>query len=472
MQDMLTMRDFSYNPVISFRGIVLGILREYDEEDDNEPCVLICSASRRGRTYTPLLLQLDITDSNANKLKRLQCGEIVSGEVAYQNHILGIIRSSEVLTFKKGLLSSELQPVMFPNSSSCLFQTKKLLAEAFGDYESFLHFIPFEFLPVADYYTNFRILLKSGLGKLHSSLVSISFYGMTIKRIRKPRPKESCKHYLCLLYHETERMELPQLVTCGVCKQEQNAPDEQEADEKLAAGDVFMASNLPILQALAREGTAILECGEAVTWKKLNSEALSQILPVLYDGLLDFMYGRRLCWEFIFPDLRARDTLPDVMLLVRDRMDRLGIAPTQRIHGYWGRYHLYMTALGPKTTNIPKITIIMPDFATSCHDPDEIFKPIRNWQKLEAVWDNWIKYYFSSLPARIFVMPDDLAPELFPVEGCSVSIAEEPRILEGPFRPDENTWNLVCQWIRHNVEVLKTGYLWVKTRYGRKRFRL
>lgn len=49
-------------------------------------------------------------------------------------------------------------------------------------------------------------------------------------------------------------------MTCGVCKQGQNAQDEQGAVERLATGDVFAASNLPILQALARYGTAILEC--------------------------------------------------------------------------------------------------------------------------------------------------------------------------------------------------------------------
>lgn len=211
MQDILSTQDYSYNPVISFCSIIIGILREYDEEDDNEPCVLICSASRSSRTYMPLLLKLEITDANADKLKGLKCGEIVSGELVYQDHVNGIIRSSEVLTLKKDLIFSDLQSGMPQNSSSCLFQTKILLDEAFGDYESFLHFVPFEFLPVSDYYTNFRRLLKSGLGRTHSSLVFISFKGSTIKRLLNSHPNDSCKHYLCLLYHKTKGGNFPSL---------------------------------------------------------------------------------------------------------------------------------------------------------------------------------------------------------------------------------------------------------------------
>lgn len=86
MQNIMTSRGFSSNPVISFCGIVFAILREYDQEGKIEPCVLICSSSRNGRIYRPLLLKLGITDSSAHKFDGLKCGEIVSGEFVYKDH--------------------------------------------------------------------------------------------------------------------------------------------------------------------------------------------------------------------------------------------------------------------------------------------------------------------------------------------------------------------------------------------------
>lgn len=372
------------------------------------------------------------------------------------------------MNIERGIIATELRSKLSQNHTSCLFHTKKLLKAAFQQYDLFLHFVPFEFMQISDYYANLRILLKSGLGKSHSSLVFISFDGMTIKRIRELRPKRLCRHYLCLSYHKTDLVELPLLLTCGVCGQAQGAPNCKEHDAGITTGQLFAASNLPILHALSHDGTSILECGETGTWKKLSSAAAGQILPSLYDGLLDFMYGRRLCWEFVFPHLRAKDTIPGVLRQTKKEIDERGLAQDSRIHVYWGRYWRFLDPLGPKTTKIPNVTILVPTFATECDDPCEIFKPIREWRKMEDYLDDWIRYYFSTLPPRVFVMPNDLAPMFCPTAGCAVSIAADPEILEGVFRPDANTWILVREWIRQNMEVLKMGHSWID-RYGRGR---
>lgn len=128
----------------------------------------------------------------------------------------------------------------------------------------------------------------------------------------------------------------------------------------------------------------------------------------------------------------AKDVLQDKIAEIEHAMCKLGRKPTPCIHGQ-------ISPEWPAGLPFPITDDAIPGIQMLVNKPDD------------ATYND---YY--DIQKTIIVMPYKKREKFnlseFVTKGCSISISEDPHIIEGAFRPDKETFEKICDWIRKNME--------------------
>lgn len=199
---------------------------------------------------------------------------------------------------------------------------------------------------------------------------------------------------------------------------------------KLQRGAAYHFKNLPLLcnndtmpASPMCEAESTLFCGRGDFFLADNPETES--LPALHEELENTLYMPDWLWEKYFTEKLAKAELANWIENIGKKMRDLGLAMPDKVHGWW--YHwCETTTLRVSDADSGNLAILVPDFR-------------------------------DGGPARILVLPQEryrANRHTFPEVAAAFSIAEEPRIIEGSWKPDEAAWEHIKKWIKLNREVL------------------
>lgn len=202
-------------------------------------------------------------------------------------------------------------------------------------------------------------------------------------------------------------------------------------------GGLYHFKELPILYSNdtlyaspAGEAESTLVCGKGRFSFVQNPDA--KILAFFYDELGDVANMPEWLWHKYFGCKLDRASLGGWRSDVRARLELVSSQPMEKAHGWW--YHWYdQTTLKISDTSQDGIIILVPGFTEGG------------------------PYRIIALPGNVY-MTDR---ERFPEHAIAVSVSADPRIIEGRWVPDQQSWELIKKWVIYNEAALKQDSIFV-----------
>lgn len=198
---------------------------------------------------------------------------------------------------------------------------------------------------------------------------------------------------------------------------------------RLKRGCIYGFRDLPVLitcDKTVNEDESILVCGKG-DFALIDAPAASLLLN-LYDELANAEMAPDWLWQKYLGKTMRRTELRSMKSQIESELRSRGVPIPEKVHAWW-YYWDPADVLGAGGDN--EIIVIGPDF------PD------------------------GGAP-RVVVLPRQLYKlnrRSYPDYAAAVSVSADPQIIEGPFQPDPESWNLIREWIISNRTDLAKGEL-------------
>lgn len=263
-------------------------------------------------------------------------------------------------------------------------------------------------------------LSAASLKKDGDSLAHLTGYAMLFSKKRIKYGKRSVKVGIFLLSNTNCETHTPIFM---LAEAETGAPWQK--------GGIYHFENLPILYnndtlgaSPAGEAESTLFCGKGKF--ALVNNPHDAILSFLYDELGDVANMPAWLWRKYFGSRLDRCLLTLWRRAIGVHLHKTDTLPKEKTHGWWYAWH-HTTTLKINEPINEAIVILTPDFA-------------------------------DGGPSRVIALPESAYKanrKRFPENAIAVSVSADPVIIEGAWKPESQSWELIKNWIRKNEVILK-----------------
>lgn len=447
---MLSAMPYYRRPKLNFYGIVLGIC-PHDEEEMYS--VIFCTASKPEKKVLPWVIKILQPREKAEAINGLIPGQLVQVKCEYsydrtgkcladdcESHILASLAVDWIKILNKSEIDERVrfQTHKFPSLGRSVVQ------DALAHHcENLDEWVDIEWVDKYSSFPEFSLLLLSKLKEPGTSLLTIDCCCLVIQRLPSTfQLMENKKpESLCLaLFTEGYPVELPTVMSMGF------------ADEGTHLAPIYNVSNVPIIRIDSNDYFSIIRCGKAESRQALNEAELKTALPILYDNLYNLLWGTRVGLPTLYPKRKTVDKMPELLRKLGNLMSNLGVRPENKVHGWWGTYWMPLTSLHPNKSGIPGI-VLQFGGGLFCDEGKigNVLDPDIDWPIVESFYSH-VRIADKKHPPRVIIHPEDESSRSFFENSCSISFNEEPRILEGVYKPDKEVWEKTCKWIERHLD--------------------